>query len=35
MKDESKKYVQEAWDIVKYAAEKVGSRLPGSKGERE
>ena len=35
MKEESRKYVQEAWDIVKYASEKVGSRLPGSKGERE
>ncbi len=35
MKEESRKYVQEAWDIVKYASEKIGSRLPGSKGERE
>ena len=35
MKEESRKYVQEAWDIVKHASEKIGSRLPGSKGERE
>ena len=35
MKDENKKYVQEAWDIVEHAAKKVGSRLPGSQGERE
>ncbi len=35
MKEESRKYVQEAWDIVKYASEQIGSRLPGSKGERE
>ena len=35
MKEESRKYVQEAWDIVKHASEKIGSRLPGSKGEKE
>ncbi len=35
MKEESRKYVEEAWDIVKHASEKIGSRLPGSKGERE
>ena len=35
MKEESRKYVEEAWDIIKYASEKIGSRLPGSKGERE
>lgn len=35
MKEESRKYVEEAWEIVKHASEKIGSRLPGSKGERE
>ncbi len=35
MREETKQYVQEAWDIVKHASEKIGSRLPGSKGERE
>ncbi len=35
MREETKKYVQEAWDIVKHASEKIGSRLPGSKGEKE
>lgn len=35
MKESSRKYVEEAWDIIKYASEKIGSRLPGSKGERE
>jgi hypothetical protein len=35
MKEESRKYAQEAYDIVSYAAKKVGSRLPGSKGEKE
>ena len=34
MKEESRKYVQEAWDIVK-DAENMGSRLPGSEGERK
>ena len=33
MKEESRKYVQEAYDIVTYAAKKIGSRLPGSEGE--
>lgn len=35
MKEENKKYAQEAWDIVLHAAYKIGSRLPGSDGERE
>lgn len=35
MKEENKKYAQEAYEIVEYAAKKVGSRLPGSKGEKE
>ncbi len=35
MKEETKKYVQDAWDIVKHAADKIGSRLPGSEGEKK
>lgn len=35
MKQENKKYAQEAYDIVTYAARKIGSRLPGSEGERK
>lgn len=35
MKEESRKYAQEAYDIVKHAAEKIGSRLPGSDGEKK
>ena len=35
MKEENRKYANEAYDIVKYASEVVGSRLPGSEGERE
>lgn len=35
MKNESLKYVQEAWEIIEHAANKIGSRLPGSKGEKE
>lgn len=35
MKESNRKYAQEAYDIVSYAAKKVGSRLPGSKGEKE
>lgn len=35
MKQENKKYAQEAYEIVEYAAKKVGSRLPGSKGEKK
>lgn len=34
MKEESRKYVEEAWEIVK-DAEDMGSRLPGSEGERK
>ena len=30
MKEESRKYAEVAYDIVKDAAYKVGSRLPGS-----
>ncbi|MCR4926133.1 MAG: M28 family peptidase [Clostridiales bacterium] len=35
MKEENRKYAQEAYDIVKYAAKEVGSRLPGSEGEKK
>lgn len=35
MKEENRKYGQEAYDIVDYAAKVVGSRLPGSDGEKE
>ncbi|MGN0467379.1 MAG: M28 family metallopeptidase [Acutalibacteraceae bacterium] len=35
MREESKKYVKEAYDIVKHASQKIGSRLPGSDGEKE
>lgn len=35
MREEIKGYVKEAFDIVEYASEKIGSRLPGSDGERE
>lgn len=35
MKEENRKYAAEAYDIVKYASNVVGSRLPGSEGERE
>lgn len=35
MKEESKKYVRDAWDIVNHAAKKIGSRLPGSDGEKK
>ncbi|MGN1161935.1 MAG: PhzF family phenazine biosynthesis protein, partial [Candidatus Fimenecus sp.] len=35
MREESRKYAQVAYDIVKHAAEKIGSRLPGSEGERK
>lgn len=35
MKAENKKYAEVAYDIVKDAAYKVGSRLPGSEGERK
>lgn len=35
MKEENRKYAQEAYDIVNYAAKKIGSRLPGSEGEKK
>lgn len=35
MKEENKKYAREAYDIVTYAAKKIGSRLPGSEGEKK
>lgn len=35
MDNNYKKYGDEAYEIVDYAAKKIGSRLPGSKGERE
>ena len=35
MKEESRKYAQEAYDIVCDAAYKIGSRLPGSDGEKK
>ena len=35
MKESSKKYAQEAYEIVTHAAEKIGSRLPGSDNERK
>lgn len=35
MKEENRKYAEVAFDIVRHAAEKIGSRLPGSEGERK
>lgn len=35
MKEETKKYAREAFDIVEHAAKKIGSRLPGSDGEKK
>ena len=35
MKEENKKYSDVAYSIVKDAAEKIGSRLPGSDGEHK
>ena len=35
MKEENRKYGEVAFDIVKDAAEKIGSRLPGSEGEHK
>lgn len=35
MKEENRKYAQEAYEIVEYAANEVGSRLPGSDGEKK
>lgn len=34
MKEINRKYAQEAYDIVTHAAKKIGSRLPGSDGEK-
>jgi len=35
MKEENRKYAEEAYEIVKHAAKKIGSRLPGSDGEKK
>ena len=35
MKEESRKYADVAFEIVRHAAEKIGSRLPGSDGEKK
>lgn len=35
MKEENRKYAKEAYEIVEHAALKIGSRLPGTKKERE
>lgn len=35
MSEETKKYGDEAYDIINYAAYEVGSRLPGSDGEKK
>lgn len=35
MKEESRKYAELAYEIVKDAAYKIGTRLPGSEGERK
>lgn len=35
MKEENRRYVEEAFEIVEHAAKKIGSRLPGSDGEKE
>lgn len=35
MKEENKKYVSEAYDIICHAANVIGPRLPGSKNERK
>lgn len=35
MREETKKYAQEAYDIICDAAHKIGPRLPGSEGERK
>ncbi len=35
LKEENRKYAKEAFEIIKHASEVVGSRLPGSKGEKE
>ena len=35
MKEENRRYAEEAFEIVEHAATKIGSRLPGSDGEKE
>ncbi|HIT53793.1 MAG TPA: M28 family peptidase [Candidatus Fimivicinus intestinavium] len=35
MKQESRKYAEEAYEIVRHASEEIGSRLPGSDGEKK
>lgn len=35
MKEENRQYGQLAYDIVEHAAKKIGSRLPGSEGEKK
>lgn len=35
MKEENKKYAEEAYDIINHAACEIGSRLPGSENERK
>lgn len=35
MIEKNRKYGEEAYEIIKHAAHKIGSRLPGSDGERE
>lgn len=35
MKESSKNYAQEAYDIIKHASANIGSRLPGSEGEKK
>lgn len=35
MKEENRRYAEEASEIVEHAAKKIGSRLPGSDGEKE
>ena len=35
MNEDSKKYGQEAYDIVCHAAHKIGGRLPGSENEHK
>lgn len=32
MKEENRRYAEEAFEIVEHAAKKIGSRLPGSDG---
>lgn len=35
MKEENRRYAEEVFEIVEHAAKKIGSRLPGSDGEKE